>query len=587
MRQYLLFLTIILIALLTTPCKKGTYTAAEGDTIQVKLSSTQVNPGGTVTITVTGIQSNGHPMPDNTIVQLTADFGRITNLVNESVEAVVLLSGKAQALYEAPSDETGGTAKLTVTAGTAKITPESLVISIRNLDVNSLVISADKTELDPLGGSSEITITAYDTELTPVPNKQITFTTTAGNFNPSSPKTTDSSGQVVTTLTTNAAATVTATYKDITKTLDITLGTNLPPTADFEFSPQNPVNGETVYFYSTSIDTDGSIETYFWDFGDGTTSNAKSPSHTFPNVQEQKEFKVIHKVTDDKGAEAVVAKSVIVSLKAGPVADFTYYIIDNSMTSNGTVTVQFTQQVTAGDATITEYNWNFGDGSTAGPAAQSPQHTYKISTPTTFNVQLTVLDANDLTSSVTKAVALGNSENKPPVAAFTYEPQEPEVNDKVQFISQSTDEDGTIDAYNWTIDNKTYTSANPSHTFTSAGVYAVALSVTDNDGASADISQSVTVLAPNQLPTANFTFSPTNPQSEQSIQFNGSASSDSDGTISLYSWDFGDGQTGEGISVNHKYTVTVTTTFTVTLTVTDDRGGQGMIYRNVIVTPIP
>ena len=72
----------------------------------------------------------------------------------------------------------------------------------------------------------------------------------------------------------------------------------------------------------------------------------------------------------------------------------------------------------------------------------------------------------------------------------------------------------------------------------------------------------------NQAPTASFTKSCTN----LSCQFDGSGSSDPDGSVVSYAWNFGDGSTGTGVSPSHGYATAGT--YTVTLTVTDDRGTQ-------------
>lgn len=86
---------------------------------------------------------------------------------------------------------------------------------------------------------------------------------------------------------------------------------------------------------------------------------------------------------------------------------------------------------------------------------------------------------------------------------------------------------------------------------------------------------------PNQPPTAAFSATPTG----LTAAFNGSASSDTDGTISSYSWNFGDGTTGSGATTSHTYAAGGT--YTATLVVTDNGGLTGTQSRSVTVTMPP
>src|SRR5204863_4713978 len=96
---------------------------------------------------------------------------------------------------------------------------------------------------------------------------------------------------------------------------------------------------------------------------------------------------------------------------------------------------------------------------------------------------------------------------------------------------------------------------------------------------SATTTQSATATAPNQAPTANFTSS----CSGLSCSFT-STSSDPDGTVASYSWNFGDGATSTAPNPSHLY-ASPGGTFTVTLRVTDDRGAQSATTsRSVTVT---
>ncbi len=140
--------------------------------------------------------------------------------------------------------------------------------------------------------------------------------------------------------------------------------------------------------------------------------------------------------------------------------------------------------------------------------------------------------------------------------------------------SASTDTDGSITSYDWAFgDGATGTGATATHTYTAAGTYTVTLTVTDDDGATDGATASVTVTPPNQPPTAQFSATPTRGDAPFDVTFDASASTDADGAVATYLWDFGDGTTATGSAEGH--TFTVPGTYEVVLTVADDEGATG------------
>ena len=135
----------------------------------------------------------------------------------------------------------------------------------------------------------------------------------------------------------------------------------------------------------------------------------------------------------------------------------------------------------------------------------------------------------------------------------------------------------TIASYAWSFgDGASGTGVTVSHRYMAAGIYTVTLTVADSKGQSSWATTPVIVTTPgtnSKPPQAVISAAPTIGPAPLAVTFNGGGSTDSDGSITNYVWNFGDGGTVTGKSVPHTYTTAAT--FTATLQVTDDKGATG------------
>mgnify|MGYP000243992005 CR=1 FL=1 len=234
------------------------------------------------------------------------------------------------------------------------------------------------------------------------------------------------------------------------------------------------------------------------------------------------------------------------------------------------------------DGSIVSFEWDFGDGTSS--SGETTTHTYDSAGD--YTVELTVTDDGGATDSATEVVSV-SAPNKDPNSGFTASPTSGEAPLEVSFdASKSEDPDGTIASYSWDFgDGDTGTGETITHTYADVGDYTAELTVTDDDGAADKSTQSISVSSGNNPPTASFTADPTSGAAPLEVSFDASGSSDSDGSIDSYSWDFGDGNSGSGETVNHTYDSSGD--YTVELTVTDDDGATDETSETIEVVSPP
>ncbi|MET1006925.1 MAG: PKD domain-containing protein [Propionibacteriaceae bacterium] len=335
---------------------------------------------------------------------------------------------------------------------------------------------------------------------------------------------------------------------------------NAAPTAAFTSSC---TDGGCTFDAATSADSDGTIASYAWDFGDTKTGTGVAPEHGYTTSGT---YNVSLEVTDNQGAKNTVTQPVTVTVPAvnqDPTAAFTNTCTELVCAFDATTSAD-------PDGSIASYAWDFGDGKTSTVA--TPSHTFAADD--TYAVKLTVTDNRGGTDTVTKNVTV--KANVKPTAAFTSSCAE-----RVCAFdgSGSTDSDGTVASYAWDFgDGDTSTLAKPSHTFATDDTYTVKLTVTDNQGATDVVTHDVSAKA-NAKPVASFTATCT----ALSCSLDASASADSDGTVASYAWDFDDDSAaGSGKTTSHAYTAGGS--YDIKLTVTDNAGATDTVTKTVTVS---
>lgn len=305
------------------------------------------------------------------------------------------------------------------------------------------------------------------------------------------------------------------------------------------------INGTTATFTNTSTNA----TSYAWNFGDGGTSTATNPTHTYAT---DGAYNVVLSATNACGT---VTASQTVTIVTPPTAGFSA----NNTTGCAPFTVQFNNQSSANSAT---YAWTFPGGTPSTSTAASPSVTY--STPGTYTVTLTVSNAaGSNTSTQTNYITV----NTTPTAGFTNS-----VNGtNAAFTNTSTN----ATSYSWAFgDGGNSTAANPTHTYATDGVYTVVLSATNTCG-TVTSTQTVTIVTP---PTAGFSGTNTSGCAPLTVQFNNQSSANA----ATYSWTFPGGSPATSTSQNPSVTYSTAGTYNVTLIVTNSAGSDTTTLTNYI-----
>lgn len=325
--------------------------------------------------------------------------------------------------------------------------------------------------------------------------------------------------------------------------------------------------GTATTFTNTSSDNGGTtnINTWQWDFdGNGSIDNStQSPTFSFPSAGS---YQTELFVTSALGCKDSITVTVVVD--PIPVASFT--------AANACLeyTTSFVNNSTISTGSISQYAWDFGDGSGTS-SATSP--TYIYATAGTFNVSLTVTSDSGCTHNIIVPITV----DPKPTADFNV--TNVCLNAYAPFTDVSTGNGGTINQWQWdftndgSVDN---TTQNPSNLYAADGTYDIRLVVSTSSGCKDTIIKQVTIFP---MPDANFNY--TNACFEDDVVF-ANTSTVTSGTITNWDWNFGNGQTSTTTNPTQSYAAEGL--YNVQLIVTTNNNCKDTIIKNGIeVWPLP
>ncbi|MDD2982240.1 MAG: PKD domain-containing protein [Crocinitomicaceae bacterium] len=311
----------------------------------------------------------------------------------------------------------------------------------------------------------------------------------------------------------------------------------------------------TVEFANNSL---GLPETYFWDFGDGTTSTnpAALLNHVFITGTQDTIYTIMLVVSNACGTDTSYHEITVLP-------NLVNAFFNTSITTGcEDLTVDFTQYSTG----TNNASWDFGDGNTT--TTYSPTHTF--TNPGNYQVNLYI---NDGCSFDTATVAI--TVYPSPVVNFSFAPDSVCINEIFQFTNGSQNLSNSAWSFG---DGGTSNLVNPSHAYIASGTYPVTLTGTSPaNGCTSSITKNVIVSI---QPDAAFTANPMAGCVPLSVNFSQVGTH-----VSFQSWNFGDGNLSA--LANPQHTFTQVGSYTVGHFVENINGCKDSSFQIITVYPLP
>ncbi len=350
-------------------------------------------------------------------------------------------------------------------------------------------------------------------------------------------------------------------------TVNITVIDDEKPTADA--GDNRTVNEDTLVSFDGSDSKDNvAIQNYTWQI-EGLTYFEQNITHVFETPGT---YTVILEVKDSSGNSDTDSIKIEVEDITDPIAD-----AGDDKTVNEDTQITFDGSGSSDNVAIKTYTWNIEGTDYVG---QSVDH--QFDDPGTYSITLTVIDSSGNTGKDNITVKV---EDITSPKADAGKGMNITIGDEIVFDAGNSTDNVGITNYTWTIGSKEYYGQTIKHSFKSTGEYTISLTVKDKAGNS-DI-DSITIVVKEKLdttdPVADAGVDRTVYTGEE-VSFDGSSSYD-DEEITIYYWDFDDGNTTTGMNVKHTYENTGY--YQVSLKVEDAAGNNDFDTVNITVENRP
>ena len=338
-----------------------------------------------------------------------------------------------------------------------------------------------------------------------------------------------------------------------------TLNTWFKPVLSFTPSTTNACTMQYSFASTSSIAT-GSVVSYFWDFGNGNTSTIPNPLNTYtaPGT-----YAVKFKATSNRACSDSVIQSI--TIYPYPVISF------NPPNSCLNSVVNFSSTSTIAVGSVNTFTWNFGNGIVS--TATNPINTYTAIGA--YNVTLTAASDQSCISTAISALTI----HPLPMLGFTSSSLC--FGNNTVFNPTISISAGSISTFTWNLGNGVSANTFSAGTnYTSSGNYVISLSASSNQQCSSSQTQTITI---HPLPVVSFTANGTCLNTPSTFS---SAISIPLGSITSFSWNFGNGNTSGAIP-NPSITYSSAIVYTPSLTAISNMSCTNMATNTAVVYPLP